>query len=659
MFKTLFSGTSIGSMTVPNRIVMVAMGNYMAEPGGVVSDVDVAFYGTRAKGGVGLIVVESTTIDYEHAKSNRRQISVGEDDKIPGLKRLADAVHAHGAVIAAQINHPGRQGVAKDNGVASMPAPSVVDFQSPDKPIHEMSKVEISGIVARYGKAARRLKDAGFDAVEIHGAHGYLVCQFMSTYTNLRTDEYGGPFENRMRFVKEVYQSVRAACGSDFPVIVRISADENLWFAGKPGQGIRLADGVEIAKYLEKLGVDAISVSNGNFDTMNTIWEPVSYEEGWKTGNAEAVKKAVSVPVIAVSVIRNPDYAERILNEGKLDFIGSARQFLADPDWGVKAKTNRVGEIRRCISCLHCFETLVKAGATAKGQVACAINYQAGREEQYGDEMLIKNGNGRAVAIIGGGPSGMEAAIVLAKRGFRPVVYEKMGRLGGQLNTAALPPKKLKMLWQIEYQTAMLEKLGVEVRTDTAPTVEGLMALDPYAVFIAQGSKPLFPASIPGLDGDNVYSIIDILEEKVVFSDKNVVVIGSGSTGLETAEFLAGQGNTVAIYEMLEDIGPDLFFQNKIDIMGRLMPFKPGVFTKHRLVRIDGDTATFEDMDTGAKKETVADAFVISLGVAPSTELVDLIKERFDKVFVIGDAIKGGRLEPAISTAYEATFGLE
>ena len=649
---------AIGSMKVANRLVMVPMGNYMAELGGFVSDVDVAFYSARARGGVGLVIVESTTIDYAHAKSNLKQISAGEDDKIPGLKKLADAVHAEGSLIAAQINHPGRHGPARENGVPSMPAPSVIDSGTPFNPTHEMSKAEIDEVAVKYGAAARRLKEAGFDAVEIHGAHGYLICQFMSPYTNLRTDDYGGSFENRMRFAKEVYESVRAACGNDFPVIIRISADEYMGYAGKPGQGIQLVEGVRIAKYLDELGVDAIDVSSGNFDTINTIWEPVSFDEGWKIGNAEAIKKVASVPVIAVSVIRNPDYAEKILSEGKLDFVGSARQFLADPEWGVKAKSGRVGEIRRCISCLHCFETLGNAGKSGLGQVACALNYQAGREGFYSDSMLRKDGAGRTVAVVGGGPSGMEAAIVLAKRGFRPVIFEKKGKLGGQLNTASKPAKKEKVLWQVEYQSAMLGILGVEIRLNTTPTVDDLKELRPYAIIIAQGSTPLFPASIPGLDGENVYSIIQILEKEVEFTRKKIIVVGSGSTGLETAEFLAEKGNAIDIYEMLSDAGPDLFFQNKIDIMSRLMPFRPEIFTKHKLIRIDGNTATFEDTDTGNLKEATADAFVISMGVTPNTELTDSVKEHFDKVLVIGDAVKGGRLEPAITTAYLAAFEL-
>ena len=657
MYKTLFSEKMIGHLKVPNRVVMTAMGNHMANPGGEASDIDVAFYGARAKGGVGLVITECVTIDYASGKGNFGQMSADDDKFIPGLKKVADSVHAHGSKIVGQVYHPGRQGIAELNGVPSMAAPSEVECQAVHQPTHAMSQQEIDDIVNKFGMASKRLMDAGFDAVEIHAAHGYLVGQFISPYTNKRSDEYGGSLENRMRFAKEVFASIKAACGPDFPIIVRISADEHLEFVGHPEEGIHLTDGIEIAQYFEKLGAAAIDVSCGIYETMNTAWEPIGFDEGWKIDMSAAIKAAVSVPVIGVAVIRNPDYAEQILNEGKLDFVGSARQFFADPDWAVKAKEGRVGEIRRCISCMYCMETLMEADITGV-TVACAINYQGGREKEYGDCALKKDGAGKTVAVIGGGPAGLEAAIVLAKRGFNPIVFEKNAKIGGQLLYAAAPPKKEKMLWLLEYQSNMLKKLGVEICTNTAPTVEMLKTLATYAVIVAQGSDPLLPSSIEGLDGEKVYTIVDILGKKVSLTDKNVVVIGSGMTGLETAEFLADQGNNVKIFEMADEIGPGLFFQNLIDIMSRLGAHSPEIFTKHKLVKIGGDTATFVTTDSNETKEVSADAFIVSLGVNPNTKLVDEIQENFERVFVIGDALEGGRLEPAIGSGYKTAFEL-
>jgi 2,4-dienoyl-CoA reductase-like NADH-dependent reductase (Old Yellow Enzyme family)/thioredoxin reductase len=631
------------------------MGNHMALPGGEASDIDVEFYGARAKGGVGLVITECMTIDYEHGKGNFGQMSADDDRFIPGLRRVADAVHAHGSVIAAQIYHPGRQGIAALNGVESMPSASTVECQAVHQPVHEMTKEEIGDVVTKFGAAAKRLKEAGFDGVEVHAAHGYLITQFISSYTNKREDEYGGSLENRMRLGKEIMEEIQAQCGKDFPIIVRVSVDEHLEFVGAPGAGITLAEGIEVCKLFEQYGACCLDVSCGIYETMNTAWEPIGFDEGWKIDAVEAVKKEVGVPVIGVSVIRNPDYAEQILEQGKCDLVGSARQFFADPDWAVKAQQGRVCEIRRCISCMYCMETLMETDITHV-TVACAINWQGGREKEYGDDALVKDGAGRTVAIIGGGPSGLEAAIVLAKRGFKPIVFEKKTELGGQLLYASKPPKKEKMLWLLDYQKAMIEKLGVEVRLGVSPTIDELKALDPYGVIVAQGSSPILPASIEGLDGANVYTPLQILGEEVSLEGKSVAIIGSGMTGLETAEYLASKGAKVSIFEMQPEIGPGLFFQNLIDIMSRLGAHEPEIHTQHTLVKLDSDTAWFEN--EGETKTYTADAFVVSLGVAPNTTLVDAIKEHFPKAVVVGDAVAGGRLAPAIGTGYVAGFSL-
>jgi NADPH-dependent 2,4-dienoyl-CoA reductase/sulfur reductase-like enzyme len=538
-----------------------------------------------------------------------------------------------------------------------MMAPSDVECQAVHQPIHAMSKAEIDEVVAKFAAAAGRCKTAGIDAVEIHGAHGYLITQFMSPYTNKRTDEYGGSLENRLRFLKEIIEAIRAETGPDYPIIVRLSVDEHLEFVGAPTEGIHLDEGIEIARRVEEFGVDALDISCGIYETMNTAWEPIGFDEGWKIDGPAKVKEVVNIPVIGVSVIRNPDYAEKILAEGKIDYVGSARQFFADPEWGIKIKEGRTDEIRRCISCMYCMETLMEADITGV-TVACAINYQGGREDAYGDDALRRDGDGRVVAIIGAGPAGLEAGIVLAKRGFKPVIFEQAAKAGGQLLLAAKPPKKEKMLWLRDYQLAMIEKLGVEISYGTAVTLDDISALDPYAVIVAQGSTPLLPGSISGLDQDNVFTPPQILNEEVTLTGKQIGVIGTGMTGIETAEYLADAGNTVTLFEMVDDIGPGLFFQNLIDVMSRLGAHQPEIYPKHKLVSIDGTTAVFETTDTGEVKEFTFDAFLVSLGVTPNDGLVEELKSSFDRVFVIGDALEGGRLEPAISGGYKTAFEL-
>ncbi|WP_406543134.1 NAD(P)-binding protein [Clostridium ljungdahlii] len=443
MYQKLFSSKNIGSMTVRNRIVMTAMGNHLAEADGSVSESDIAFYGERAKGGVGLVITECACINLKIGKGNCHQIAVDDDKYIEGLKRMADEIHKYGSVIAVQIYHPGRQGIAVINGNTSMQAPSVTECQVVHQPTHEMTKEEIKDTIHRFIQGAKRLQKAGIDAVELHGAHGYMIGQFLSPYTNKRTDEYGGSFENRMRFLDEIIAGVRKECGSSYPIIVRYSADECMGYAGYPELGIHLDEGVKIAKHLEAQGVDALDVSCGIYETMNTSWEPVGFDQGWKINIPAKIKESVSIPVIGVSVIREPEFAEKVLEEEKVDFIGSARQFFADPEWGNKAQEGKEKSIRKCISCLYCMETLMSADMGA-APMACAINYQGGRENQYGDDCLKKDGKGRVVVVIGAGPSGMEAARILAKRKFKPIVFEKNSKVGGQIVYASKPPKRKK-----------------------------------------------------------------------------------------------------------------------------------------------------------------------------------------------------------------------
>lgn len=657
MYKKLFTPMNIGKVVVPNRIVMTAMGNHLANKDGSVSDEDIAFYGARAKGGVGLIITECACVNFETGKGNTRQMAVDDDKYIPGLKRLADEIHKYGSVIAVQIYHPGRQGIAAINGNKAMIAPSEKECQVVHQPTHEMTKEEIKETIDRFIKSAKRLQQAGIDAVEIHAAHGYLINQFLSPYTNLRTDEYGGSFDNRMRFLDEIIEGIRRECGYDYPIIVRFSANEYMEYAGKPGEGLQLDDGIKIAKHLETLGVNALDVSSGIYETMNTAWEPVGFDQGWKIDNADRIKKEVSIPVIGVSVIRNPEYAEQIIEEGKVDFIASARQFFADPEWSNKAKAGKERSIRKCISCLYCMETLMNADISTE-PMACAINYEGGRELNYGEHLLKKDGDSRVVVIIGAGPAGMEAARILALRNFKPVIFEKKSEVGGQVVYASKPPKKGKVAWLIEYQKGQLEELGVEIRLNHVPTVEEIKALNPYAVFVAQGSNPIMPKSIPGLDGENVYTPVDILSGDISLRGKKVAVVGSGMTGIETAELLGEQGNEVTIFEMKDEIGPGVFFQNLIDVMKRIEKHGTKLYPKHKLIAIEGTTVVTETTDAHETNRFDFDAIVVSFGTIANNEMVDELKREFDRVILLGDAKKAGKIVDAIGNGYKEAFEL-
>lgn len=651
MYEKLFSPAKLGRLEIKNRVVMEPMGNCLAALDGSCTDEDAAFYAERAKGGTGLIIAETTSVDYEHGRANLHNLALHCDENIPSFRKLADAVHEYGSHVFVELYHPGRQGMCIINQNEPMAAPSVTECQSVHQPTREMTTQECYEMVDKYVSAAVRAQKAGIDGVMLHAAHGYLLTQFLSPYTNKRTDEFGGSLENRARIVLLIMKGIREKCG-DYPMAIRISADEFLDTIGLPKEaGITLEMSKEYAKMFEEAGCDAIDVSCGIYETMNTAWEPAGYDQGWKAYLAAEIKKTVSIPVFCTSLIRDPAYAEKLLNDGVCDFVGSARQQFADPEWANKAMQGREKEIRKCISCLNCMATLMFADAT-EVPCQCAVNIAGGSELKYGK--FKEDGDGRTVVVIGAGPAGLEAARVLAMRGFKPVVLEKSSKIGGQLVFASAPPKKEKLNWLVDYYRSQCEKYGIEIRLNTPATEELVRSLQPYGVIVASGSVPVMPGSIEGIRGKNVYTVADILSGNKKFFGKNIIVVGSGMSGLETAEYLAFEGNTVSVYEMADTIGPDMFFQNMIDVQSRLAIHDVQQYPKHKLVRITEDGCEFELTESGEQKTVTADAVIVSLGVRPAP--VDMSSLEGVKVVTVGDAVKGGKIRSAVEGGFMAAF---
>jgi len=623
---------------------MSPMSPGVATPDGKVTDDTIAYYEARAKGGVGLIILGALKINDENGTFEARGLSIAQDEYIPGIKRIADAIHQHGAKVFAQIGHPGRQAYSRINKGNPCVAPSAIPCSVCRQETKALSIKEIESMVQDFIHAAQRLQAAGMDGVELHASHGYLINQFLSPYSNKRTDKYGGSLENRMRFIEEIIKGIRDKCGKDFVISVRIPADEFLEEFGISEEGINLQEGVRIAKYIDNLGVDAINVTSGIFLTTNTIIEPTSYPQGWRSHLAEEVKKVVKAPVIAASVIRKPEYAEELLEKNIVDFVALGRGLLADPEWVKKVEEGREGEIRPCISCLHCLE-LVYA---EKGS-ECAVNVEAARELKLPD--LIQDGKERVVAIIGAGPAGMEAGSILAMRGFKPILFEREKEVGGQLQLANKPLHKEKMNWLIDYMANQLNLLGVEIRLGTVPSIEEIKKLDPYAVFVATGASEIVP-KIQGVDNENVHLVSDILKSKVKIAGQEVVVIGGGMTGLETAELLAEQGNKVTIIEMLGKIGQGIYTPNRIDIINRLKKHGVKMLANHKLKSIVDTKVVLEDLIKETAIEMTADHVILSLGVKSNNQIVEGIKQSFENVKVIGDAQETGRIAHAIKAGH-------
>ena len=644
-YEKLFEEGRIGSMVLKNRGVMMPMATDMADKDGIVTPRQIRYYQERAKGGLAMIIHEYTGVDDVDSIPSIHNLRIARDYHISEMEKLTDAVHLYGCKIVAQIHHGGATSNPAFTGRDNL-APSAVPIADGRPVPKEMTLEDIKRIEGKFIDAAVRCKKAGYDAVELHGAHGYLIAQFFSKYYNRRTDEYGGSVENRCRFIAEIIAGIRGKLGKNFPILVRMCGDEMT-----PVEGfLNLEEGIEIAKYLESCGIDAINISNGSARNGDANCEPFSYQSGWKKHVAKAYKEALSIPVIATNTIKDPDFAEQLLQEGVCDFVGLGRSQLADPFFMKKAKEGRADEIRKCIGCLYCRERVLGNGLP----IRCAVNARTAREDVFED--LRKDGEGKTVAVVGGGPAGMEAARVLAERKFKVVLFEKSEKLGGTLNIADKPAFKDKLTRLAETMTIQLEKLGVEVRLGAAATPEMVAAIDPAGVIVACGARPVVPP-LPGTDGPQVYLAEDVILGKVQ-PQGEVAVIGSGLTGLETSEMLLSRGSKVSIVEMAPQIGPGIFGAILNDELSRIEPHNPGMYPGHKLLSIETGSVKLEKAD-GEQVELKADSVVLALGVRPNAGTVKEFKDAFANVMVVGDARQGGRIATAIREGYEAAYTFE
>ena len=645
MYKKLSEKGYIGRLKLKNRVVMTAMGVSLAGSNGEASDDIIRYYEERAKGGCGLIITEVTRIDDETGVGTSSQLSVTQAKNIPQLQRLVDTVHKYGTKIFFQLHHPGRQTSSTLLDGRQIVAPSPIMCKMMQEMPRELSTKECETLRDAFIRGAVFTQMAGADGVELHAAHGYLLNEFLSPYTNHRTDQYGGNEDNRLRFLREIITGIRNVCGPHFPISVRLSADE--FVEG----GLRLENTLKIASELESCGIDALNISTGIYESMNTIVEPGSYAQGWKKKYAKAVKEQVSIPVIAVNNIKEPAIAESLLEENVCDFIGLGRSLLADSDWVNKALSGHEEEIRKCIGCLYCFEGLGQGK-----HIACSVNARLGREREYDD--YKKDGNQQIVAVVGGGPSGMEAARVLAERDYKVVLFEQKEQLGGTLNIADKPLLKEKITRFTDSMVAQLHQKNVDIRCGVENALEEIKVLDPVGVFLAFGASPIVPRSIPGITKANVIKAEDILTGEVKVSG-NVAVIGSGMTGCETAEFLAEVGCKVTLVEMQSQIGPGIYPPVLMDLMQRFQAYVPEILVNHRLEEVTETGIRLTETTSNTSVEKPVDYIVLALGVAPNGAIVDAFEAAFDNVHVIGDASKAGKILHAIADGFGQAYVFE
>ena len=631
-----FTPLKINQMELKNRLVVSAMVTNYCNEDGTATEKFIAYHEHKAKGGWGLIITEDYAVT-KTAGGFKKLPGLWEDGQIESHKRLTERIHAAGGKIVAQIYHAGRETSSQVTGEQPVGPSALKDPTMPETP-RELTIEEIHDLVEKFGDCAKRAKEAGFDGVEVHGAHGYLIGAFASPFSNKRSDEYGGTIRNRARFAMEIIQNIKEKCGKDYPVLYRMSSVEYV-----PG-GLEIEESKVLARLVEEAGADCIHCSQGVYASTHVIIPPSVVPRAAYVENAAEIKKVVDIPVIAVGRINDIEIAESVLEAEKADLVTMARASLADPDMPKKVLEGKEDEVIRCIGCLQgC------SGENGKGNcVRCLVNPLTGMEDEYD---ITPVNDPKNVVVVGGGVSGCEAAISAAMKGHKVTLIEKSERLGGQWIPAAMPIGKGEFTTLICWQKKMLEKLNVKVLLNTEADKEMLRAYEPDTVIAATGSKPFIPP-IKGTEQDFVTNAHKVLLGEVETGD-NIVVIGGGLVGAETADMLAEQNKKVTIIEMLPHIMKDGEKSPAKYMMERFKKNGVDIYTSTKLLEI-GDHKIIAEKDGEALEIDQVDTVIVAVGVRTDRNLLDQIEDTNYKVICVGDAngVKNGYL--GIREGYEA-----
>lgn len=636
--KHLFKPIVIGTLELKNRMVLPAQVTLFGNELGFVTERLINYHITKAKGGVGLIIIESTCIESPRGRVVPRQLRIDHDKYIIGLSELADAIHSYGAKVALQVHHAGRAtNLISTDGEQLVSASDVPCLERGGEP-RALTLPEIEEIVEKFAEGARRAQMCGFDAVDFHGAHGYLIASFLSPLTNKRTDKYGLDLEGRMRFAMDIVQRTRAKVGNDFPLSFRISADE--FYEG----GNTLKETKVIAKNLQGAGVNIINVSGGGPESIIYTVAPMGIEPGFMVEVAAGIKNAVNIPVIAVGKINDPILADRIIAEKKADLVALGRALIADPEFPQKALAGRLEDIRPCIACnWGCSMRTIPRVGFGGLPLSCTMNSEVGRENDY---KIRPADVKKKVLIAGGGPAGLEAARVAALRKHEVILYEKADRLGGQLLLASVPPFRKEIEKATRYLVGQVRKLPVEVKLGKEVTPKIVEELKPDVLIIATGAFPMVP-DIPGAQRKNVLTSRDILSGKDNCG-KRVAVVGGGMVGCEVADYLAEKGKGVIVLEMLADVATDmdprwkyLFFkrnEGKIQFLKNI-----------KVVEILEDGLIYMNRKWEKTKLDV-ESIVFAVGATRSKSL-DNLQGKVPELYRVGDCANPRKLFEAIHDA--------
>lgn len=641
-YQNIFNPLTVKNMTIKNRIVMTPMGTNYGEQNGEMSFLHMDYYEQRAKGGVGLIIVENASVDSPQGSNGTTQLRIDHDNYIPRLFKLCETVHSHGACIAVQINHAGASALSSRINMQPVSASNLPSKKGGEIP-RPLQKEEITAIVKKYGEAARRAQVAGFDAVEIHAGHSYLISQFLSPTTNNRTDEFGGSKENRARFAKMVMDEVRSQVGPMFPIMIRISADELV------EGGNTLEDTLELLEYFAE-EADIIDVSAGLTGSIQYQIDANYLKDGWRSFMAKAVKEKFNKPVITTGNIRNPKIAEKILEDGDADLIGMGRGLIAEPEWVNKVESGREDELRKCISCnIGCAGHRIGINRP----IRCTINPAINIGEGYKKEKIKNSCN---VVVIGGGTAGLEAACTAAEVGCTTFLIERKDVLGGLAHEISKIPDKNRLADFPNYLINRASKLNnLFVFKNREADIKFIDSLNPNIIVNATGSNPLLPP-IKGLkeamekENSKVASIKEMIENIPNYPEdmtgKKVVVIGGGAVGLDVVEFFAPRNAKISIVEMQPVIGKDLDPVTKVQTST--------LIEKHDVLELT-NTALLEVKDNsfivrrdGKEEELEFDYGFVCLGMRANAPVLESLRENFDsskvEIVNIGDSVRARRI---------------
>ncbi len=651
-YPLLFQPAFLGPLHLRNRLVMAPLGTNLAGADGAVTPELIVWYRERSRGGVGLIIVENTLADVRFGRGLARQLRIDHAGLTPGLSELAEAVQAEGAKIAIQINIQGAGVDAELSPGVEPVGPSAISYifdrsgpgsalparMRKEKRVRALTRDEMKELRDSFARAAGIARSAGFDAIELHGAHGYLLAGFLSPFSNQRTDEYGGGPEGRIKFVLEVYHAVREQVGPEFPVLFRMSGREYL-------QGGReIEESQWIAQRLDEAGITALDVSAGiSMEAASYTWmnPPATFPQGAFMADAGAIRKAVQVPVIGVGKIRDPSFAEKIIGEDQADFVALGRPLIADPEWPLKAEEGREREIRRCISCNRCLRIMYRL------PIRCAVNARAGRERDY---PLAPAPRSWKVAVAGGGPAGMEAARAAAERGHRVTLFEKESSLGGQLRLAVVPPFKTDLALFLSYlKIQAVEKAEVRLNEEVTPGT--LLGGGFDFVILASGAVPLQTGS-PRIGS------WEVLSGKVRLKSDCVAILGKGRVACETAELLALRRKkkvTLIHSGPLEEIGSDLepIFERRL-LMERLQKLGVNILPESRVVEITPEGVRVEGRESGF---IPCDHVILDQAPLPCSSLMKELEGKI-RLIVVGDGLEPGDLYKAIHEGFHAGYSL-